>query len=99
MKKKKYLIFILVTAIILTGVLVMVFIGDKDDKSLTANDAKKVALSDLNIKESEADSIHVHTVTENNVPCYAVYVSVDGKNWEYTINGFTGEILEKTEIF
>ena len=97
MKKKKYLILILVAVIILTGVLVMAFAGDKENKPLSTEDAKKVVLSDLNVKESKVDSIHVHAVTENNIPCYSVYVSVGGKNWEYTIDGFTGEILKKIE--
>ncbi len=98
MKKKKTLIPILVVAAILVGVLVFAFADSgNDDGPLSTDDAKKVVLNDLNTKESKVDSIHIHAAEEDGIPCYSVYVTYNGKNWEYLINGLTGEILEKEE--
>lgn len=64
---------------------------------LTADDAKKVVLKDLGVKESKVSSIDVHITTVDSTACYAVYVSIGGEHWEYIINGLSGEILLKDE--
>ena len=97
MKKKKYLILIVVVAVVLTGVLVAVIAGGNQKEPLSTADAKKVVLNDLSVEESEVGSIHVHPTTVEDRPCYSVYITIDGENWEYIIDGFTGKILEKTE--
>ena len=97
MKKKKYLFLILAVAVILTGILVALIAGGSQNDTLSIDDAKKVVLKDLSIKEREADSIHVHPTTVEDTPCYSVYITIDGENWEYIIDSFTGKILEKTE--
>ena len=97
MKKKKYLFIIVAVAVILTGILVAVIAGGNQNDPLSIEDAKKVVLKDLSIKESEAGSMHVHPTTVEDTPCYSVYITIDGENWEYIIDAFTGKILEKTE--
>ncbi|MBE6944210.1 MAG: hypothetical protein E7453_08175 [Ruminococcaceae bacterium] len=98
MKKKKYFIPVIVAVVVLLGIIIAVAAGSSNnDGPLTPDEAKKVVLRDLNVKASEADSVHVHTTTEGSKACYLIYVSVDGENWEYTVDGFTGEILKKTK--
>ena len=98
MKKKKYLIPLIVAAVVLLGIVIAVAAGSgEQDGPLTPNDAKKIVLQDLGISESKADSVHAHTTTENGKACYLIYVTVDGENWEYIVDGFTSEILSKTK--
>ncbi|MBE6926513.1 MAG: hypothetical protein E7461_06680 [Ruminococcaceae bacterium] len=97
MKKKKYLIPILVVAVVFAGVLIAVFAGGKNDGPLSTNEIKNVVLDDLGVKENKAGEIHTHPTTFEGAACYTVYITADGKNWEYMIDAFTGEILSKTE--
>ena len=98
MKKKKYLIPLIVAAVVLLGIVIAVAAGSgEQDGPLTPNEAKKIVLQDLGISESKADSVHAHTTTENGKACYLIYVTVDGENWEYIVDGFSGEILTKAE--
>lgn len=98
MKKKKYLIPLIVAAVVLLGIVIAVAVGSgEQDGPLTPNEAKKVVLQDLGIRESKADSVHAHTTTENGKACYLIYVTVDGENWEYIVDGLNGEILSKTK--
>ncbi len=68
-----------------------------NDGPLTTDDAKKVVLSDMGVKEKDVDSIDVHITTVDGVACYAVYVSIGDEHMEYLVNGSTGEILAKEE--
>ena len=67
------------------------------DGPLTVEDAKAVVLEDLGVKESKVSSIDVHLTNSNGVACYLVYVSYNGENFEYLVNGITGEILSVEE--
>ena len=88
----------LVAAVVLLGIVIAVAAGSgEQDGPLTPNEAKKIVLQDLGISESKADSVHAHTTTENGKACYLIYVTVDGENWEYIVDGFSGEILKKAE--
>ena len=65
---------------------------------LTPEDAKAVALKDMGIKERNADSVDAHLSNgPDGVPCYVVYITVDGEHWEYVVDGISGEILSKEE--
>ncbi|MBE6983391.1 MAG: hypothetical protein E7435_03820 [Ruminococcaceae bacterium] len=98
MKKKKYLLPVVVIAVILVGIVIFAAVGSRnDDGPLSEDGAKKVVLNDLNVKESKVSSLHIHTTEEDGIPCYLVYITVGGTNWEYLINGLTGEILDKEE--
>ena len=98
MKKKnqKKVIIIASVAIIVLIALIAIFAGGGNDGGpLDTDDAKKVVLNDLGVKESKVDSLHIHTTEEDGIPCYLIYVTCNGENWEYLINGLTGEILDK----
>ena len=64
---------------------------------LTVEDAKAIVLEDLGVKESKVSSIDVHITTVDGAACYLVYVSYNGENFEYMVNGLTGEILSAEE--
>ncbi len=100
MKNKKALILLAAAAVILVGVTIFAVVGGGSgdpDGPLNETEAKKVVLDDLNIKERDADSIHAHTTEADDIPCYIVYVTCNGENWEYLVNGLTGEILDKEQ--
>ena len=90
----KRVISLLLVAILAFGLLAAC---GNEDGPLSAEDAKKVVLQDLNTKESKVSSIETHVTTVDNTPCYAVYVSVEGKHWQYVVNGLSGQILQKTQ--
>jgi uncharacterized membrane protein YkoI len=96
-KQKKVLIIAAVAIVALVAVIAIFAGGGNDGGPLNTDDAKKVVLSDLGIRESKAESLHIHTTEVDGIPCYLVYITYDGHNWEYVINGLTGEILEKEE--
>ena len=96
-KQKKILIIAAVAIVALIAVIAIFAGGENDGGPLDTDDAKKVVLNDLGVKESKVDSLHIHTTEEDDIPCYLVYVTYNGENWEYLINGLTGEILEKEE--
>ena len=97
-KQQKKIIIIVVAAIVALIALVAIFAGGGNtDGPLDTDDAKKVVLNDLGVKESQIGSPHIHTTEVDGIPCYLVYVTYNGHNWEYVINGLTGEILEKEE--
>ena len=89
----KRVISVLLAAILLLSLLT----ACGKDGALTVDDAKALVCKDLNIKQSDADSVDVHLTTVNSVACYLVYVSVNGQHWQYTVHGLNGEILEKEE--
>lgn len=97
-KQQKKIIIIVAVAIVALIALVAIFAGGSNGGGpLDTEGAKKIVLNDLNAKESKVDSLHIHTTEADGIPCYLVYVTYNGHNWEYVINGLTGEILEKEE--
>ena len=90
----KRLISLLVITVMLLGVLA----ACGKSGPLTVDDAKKVVLSDLGVKESKVDSIDVHlTASADGAACYAVYVTMNGEHLAYLVDGLTGEILSVEE--
>ena len=81
------------TAIVLLFVLALSLLAGCGSKLLTSDDAQKVALKDLGIKEKDADSIHVHVGTAAEGPAYQIHVEYQGQTYEYMILAATGEIL------
>ena len=67
------------------------------DGPLTTDEAIRIALDDLGVREKNADSTDIHPTTADGEACYAVYISVDGRHWEYIIHGYSGQILHKAE--
>lgn len=89
----KRVISVLLIAVLAIGLLA----ACGKDGPLTVEDAKAVVLEDLGVKESKVSSIDVHLTNSNGVACYLVYVSYNGENFEYLVNGITGEILSVEE--
>ena len=85
---KKVLIFILLMALTVS---LLAGCGNKD--FLEAEDAQKIALKDLGIKEKDADSIHIHVGEMAEGPSFSVHVEYDGQTYEYVILATSGEIL------
>ena len=85
---KKVLIFILL--LVLT---VSLFAGCGNKDFLEAEDAQKIALKDLGIREQDADSIHVHVGQMEEGPSYSIHIEYQGQTHEYVILATTGEIL------
>ncbi len=89
---KKRMIAIAVLACMLLALLVGCGSGN-----ITAEKAEKIALKDLGVSARKADSVDVHTGTFDGMPCYSVYITVDGHHWIYMIDFTNGEILSATE--
>ena len=84
---KKVLIFVLLLA------LVMSLFAGCGKKFLESEDAQKVDLKDLGIKEADAQSIHVHVGQMAEGPAYSIHIEYEGVTHEYVILAATGEIL------
>ena len=89
----KRIISLLLVAVLTLGLLA----ACGNDGPLDAEDAKKVVLTDMGLKERQVDSIDVHMAPMGESVGYAVYVTVDGHHWVYLVDGLSGEILSKTE--
>ena len=60
---------------------------------LDAEDAQKIALEDMGIKEKDADNIHVHVGDMAQGPSFSIHIDYQGQTYEYVILATTGEIL------
>ena len=89
----KRMISLLMIAVLVLGLLA----ACGKDGPLTVEDAKAVALQDLGLKERQVDSIDVHMTAIGDSVGYAVYISQGEENWEYIIDGISGEIVSKAE--
>lgn len=89
----KRIISLLMIAVLMVGMLA----ACGKDGPLTAEDAKKVVLNDLGVKERNVDSIDVHMTPIGDSMGYIVYVSVGEEHLQYVVDGITGEILHKEE--
>ena len=85
-----------VISLLLVAVLALsLFAGCSSNKALTPEQAQKLVLKDLGVKE--ADSVDYHVTTVDGKVCYAIFVSVEDHHWQYTVVGATGEIVDKVE--
>ena len=89
----KRILSILLAVVLVLGLLA----GCGGKKALSPDDAKKLILQDLGIRESEADSFDYHVTTVDGKVCYTMFISIGDQHWEYTIVGATGEVLDKTQ--
>ena len=87
----------IITLLLVAGMLLGLLTACGDDGTFTVEEAKKLVCEDLGIKESQADSLDTHLTTIDGAACYLIYISADGKHWQYTVNSITGEIMDKTE--
>lgn len=89
----KRILTLLLAAVMLLGLLT----ACSDDGTYSVDDAKKLVLEDLGIKEKQVESFDTHLTTIDSAACYLIYISAEGKHWQYTVNSLTGEIIEKAE--
>ena len=89
----KRIISLLMIAVLMVGMLA----ACGKDGPLTAEDAKKVVLNDLGVKERNVDSIDVHMTPIGDSMGYIVYVSRGEEHLPSVVDGITGEILHKEE--
>ena len=89
----KRIISLLMIAVLMVGMLA----ACGKDGPLTAEDAKKVVLNELGVKERNVDSIDLHMTPIGDSMGYIVYVSMGEEHLQYVVDGITGEILHKEE--
>ena len=80
-------------SLLLTIALLVSLFAGCGKKFLESEDAQKVALKDLGIKEADAQSIHVHVGQMAEGPAYSIHIEYEGVTHEYVILAATGEIL------
>lgn len=67
---------------------------DDDDDYITAKEAKKIALKDAGLKESQVKNLEVEKDKDDGVVIYEVEFEKGSTEYEYKINAKTGKILE-----
>ena len=88
----KRIITLLLATILLLGLLTAC-----GNDTFSVDDAKKLVCEDLGIKEKQIESFDHHLTTIDSAACYLIYISAEGKHWQYTVNSLTGEIIDKAE--
>lgn len=58
--------------------------------------AKEIALKDAGVSETDATYLHAHLDRDDRIIDYDVEFYCDGKEYDYEINAYTGDILEKS---
>ena len=85
-------------AIILLLTLSVSLLAGCGKQFLDTEDAQKIALKDLGIKEKDADGIHTHGGESANGPVYSVHIDYNGQTYEYIIRAVDGQILSKDTV-
>lgn len=87
---KKKIFAVLALSVLLLGMLC----ACGKSGAITAEQAQKIALEDAGLKQKDVSDVHSHVVTENNIPCYSIHISVAEGEYSYLIHAGTGEILD-----
>lgn len=85
-----------IIAILLLSCMALGMLAACSSGTVDTEKAKQIALKDMGIKESEAE-VHVHIGEHDGVAGYNVYVTYNGEQTAYFIDGKSGEILSKGE--
>lgn len=83
----KRIVSLLLVLVLAAGVL-----AGCGNSTISTEKAQKIVLKDLGVKADEV-TMHVHIGTFENVPCYSIYVTVNGENLEYSVSADDGTIL------
>ena len=89
----KRMIAICLLSVLLCGLLV----ACNQDKLISAEKAKAIALQDMGITEQQVSSLDIHPAVGDGEPSYSIYITYQGKTMEYVINALTGDIISKGE--
>ena len=99
-KKIGILVFAILTA---AGIMAMyiannsAFANNSNTKKYIGEDrAKEIALKDAGVSAADATFLHAHLDRDDRVIDYDVEFYYDGKEYDYEINAYTGDILEKS---
>ena len=99
-KKIGILLFAILTA---AGIMAMyivnnsAFANNSTTKKYIGEDrAKEIALKDAGVSATDATYLHAHLDRDDRVIDYDVEFYCDGKEYDYEINAYTGDILEKS---
>lgn len=83
----KRIISLLLALVLATGIL-----AGCGDSTISTEKAQKIVLKDLGVDADEV-TMHMHIGTYEDMPCYSIYVTVNGENLEYSISSTDGTIL------
>ena len=88
MKKK------IIAVLLVTVLLCALAAGCGGKKIVTEEEAKKIALEEADISESDATDIHTHMVTEKGLPCYSIHITTEDGDVSVIIDIATGEVIK-----
>ena len=81
-----------IISLMLVVVLAVSLFAGCGNSTVSTEKAQKIVLKDLGVKAEDV-TMHMHIGTYEGVPCYSIYVTVNGENLEYSVSADTGEIL------
>lgn len=72
--------------------------GAKDltKDSISQDKAKSIVLKDANIKEKDTSMMSIEKAMDGTTSTYEITFTVNNKEYDYTVNAKTGEIIEKS---
>ncbi|XCY71040.1 PepSY domain-containing protein [Streptococcus iniae] len=72
--------------------------GAKDltKDSISQDKAKSIVLKDANVKEADTSMMSIEKDMDGTTSTYEVAFTANNKEYEYTVNAKTGEIMEKS---
>ena len=68
-----------------------------NNKLISGEEAKAIALKDMGITEEQAKSVDIHPAVGDGEPLFSIYITYNGKTMEYVINAASGAIVSKGE--
>ena len=87
----------ILVCLLLAAMLCGLLAACNNNKLISAEEAKSIALKDMGITEEQAKSVDIHPAVGEGEPMFSIYINYNGKNMEYVINALTGEIISKGE--
>lgn len=84
-----------IIAVLLVVCMAAALLAACGSKAIDTEKAKQIALKDMGITEDQASAVDVHITEYEGAASYSVYITYNGEQTEYVINGKTGEILHK----
>ena len=85
-------------ALFLLAALLLTACGSEEPSVLTPEDAQKIVLEDAGLTTKDVSDIHTHITEHDGVPGYSIHITIDGAEYEYIIDGVTGDILHADDI-
>ncbi len=86
---KKKIFAVMTVCMLLLGMLTAC--GSNDP--ITAEEAQKIALETVGLKENQVTDMHTHIVEEKGIPCFQIHFTNNGKDMTVLINAATGEVI------